>query len=61
MKKKERKILDDVHLNQTLKEITGECEKLAKDNTALKVEMKSVAMKFTKEIEQRKKNEKNLA
>lgn len=38
-----------------------EADKLERENVALKNEMQSIMMRLTKEIEDRKKNEENLA
>lgn len=53
--------MDDVHLNQVLKKITEEFDKLAKDNANLKHGMESMVMKMSKDIEERKNNEDNLS
>lgn len=46
--------------DEALKKNIEECEKLVEENVVLRHEMKSIAMKLTKEIEARKKNEENL-
>lgn len=52
IKKDERKTMGD-HLNQALKDITKECENLYRDNATLKHEMEFMAMKLTKEFEEK--------
>jgi Golgi nucleoside diphosphatase len=54
IQQKESQSMNDVHINQALKEITEECENIAKYNANLKHEMESMVMKFSK------KNEENL-
>lgn len=48
-------------VEEALKEKTEECDRLTKANTTQKNEMEAIAMRLTKEIEERKKNEEKLA
>lgn len=53
--------MEDGKLSQALKEKVEQCENVTIENVVLKHEMESTMMRMKKEIEEKKKNEENLA